>query len=418
LFQFLRDYIHREVTKAEETQRRKFGDVLTIGLEQEFFLLNEKKEPLTHSEGQSFFHFLISNTNWRTYEKETSEIFGEYISRLSRETENGYFALKYDHHPHLFEVAFPVYKNLHDLNDAVKSFFSEIEKASHALNFSLSKSPFLEGKAPESELEEFKGLREYRKHILSNSGSAIAPENYNYAASIAATQVHIGGLSWHSDSNLINSLYHYEPAFTLVTHHLSGSPLSLQSFLKKRWSGFLTVFKDNPLAGIPKISHWSPETWQEALLNAPLAGTKEDPWLGKTLATVDATIITGFEASPKTTFKLIRDLEIIRPKLFGTLEFRADPALQSAELVLTVAALRLGLCEYLKRRNELHTSLDSVRERWNSLLQGAPSPEIKSLKDDLIRKAYQGLLFRKRGEEFYIESLYAALDSPGIEVAS
>lgn len=185
----------------------------------------------------------------------------------------------------------------------------------------------------QSDLRQMQALRYYRAQLASEENSHII----NYAAGIAATQTHVGGTgSWGRSGACAGALL-YGPA---------GGPIAFSTqnaYPRQRFSNFLQLFdKTNPLAGFPVASDWSLSAHAERLLSTPLAGGSREPFSAMTLASCYARL-RGRTPSFPWFIARVRDLPIIRPRVFGTIEFRSDPAQPNPDAVVASAALRLGI---------------------------------------------------------------------------
>ena len=393
----LKQFIITQLNAASERQRLAHPTLLTIGVEHEFFLLNTNGTPADHAQSQDFLQKIANLKHWRIYKTSHDPAVGNYISRVSKESKYGFCALKYDHHPHLLEIAFPYFDNLHDLYSIISSTLADFKEVAQQLSLQLSSSSFLDGQAPESPLQDFVNLRSYRKTVLEENSKEISPDLYNYAASIAATQTHIGGSNWWNNKTLVSALYTFEPEILFINFESLNTNLSFEVFLKKRWLGYLTVFEKSPLIGYPAFDDWNIENWVSALLKSPLCGPATSSWSGRTWEILDT--------KPKDFSDLnyfitaVRDLQIIRPKLFGTLEFRSDAALPTAEAIIRMAAIRLGITNALVNNIKAQSSYKFGLIRWHQALHGDTSHlNVQSV----LELAARGLQLRKLNEETFL----------------
>ncbi len=374
---------------------------LTIGIEHEFFLASPDGEPATHEESQLLFRTMSEQPGWHIQQIEREVIYGEYIARVSKNHANGrYTALKYDHHPHLLEVAFGYSNSMKEMNQSVTDFFSLLEKVADQLNLRILSVPSIPQKANDSrvtsELSEFKNLRHYRKILLDRKLQHSDPLNANYAAVIAATQTHIGGTQWWRRPAYVRSLYSFEPLLTsYALMSLESEIGGAKEVLRKRWAGYNDVFSEYPLVGFPKLPDWSMKLWIQSMLDSPLYGGPLDSFAGKT--------VNELHENPFSTWtgfiKSVRDLQLIRPKLFGTLEFRADPAQPDASSIISMSCLRLGICSALIGPSFSPPSFSASRENWLSTIAG------KSLlqSEEITEFAMKGLRSRGFGEEAFVK---------------
>jgi len=400
----LQDRLKDEILTRLDSLPHSSGEAaaLTVGVEHEFFLIRPGGAPCSHEDGQDFLACLGRMVNWYVRDRLSGP---DLLWRVSREHPGGrYTAVKYDHHPHLFEVAFAYGGDLHALDELVRPVWADILAAASEVGLQVRSEPFLNisPEAPEvtSALEAFKELRHYRAELLKNRPVPVKVSGaVNYAAVIAATQVHVGGTGWWRRPELVPALYRLEPDFLALAPLDSNSGQNdLSTLLQRRWSGFFEVFRGYPLAGFPALNPWSLESWVAALLQSPLCGGPDDPWAGRTATEFPEVLAQGLDVF----IEKVRDLQIIRPKLYGTLEFRADPARSGPAEILRLAALRLGVTAALLKQSGGNTSqktLADARQRWfESVNAGACA----AAGEQIAYLARAGLLERSKGEEVFL----------------
>lgn len=380
---------------------------LTIGLEHEFFLLDKEQLPATHEQSQAILRGFSEEPGWHIQDVSTSEL-GKMLNRVSLDhTPGRYTALKYDHHPHLLEIAFSYYSTLHELLDRIQRTFDVLHRVTEKTGTHDDHVPYIhispDNNRLMSPLQDFVNLRHYRALILKNKTGVEHPEYFNYAAVIAATQTHIGNTAWWNHSGYLNKLYSLEPEMLGWSFcSVSDKDLSNNDLLKKRWEGYSQVFADYPLVGFPQINDCEMSDWVHALLCSPLYGSPKDYWAGLTVWDLGDNPYSSWELF----WKSVRDLQIIRPKLFGTLEFRADPSQPNPLSIIRLASLRLGLCSYFLTVDKPTTAIERtthLREAktqwWNHVNNGLPKKS-----DNILSMAIQGLKFRGFKEEIFLEN--------------
>lgn len=370
---------------------------LTLGVEHEFFLLGSDGLPATHEQGQAFLTAVSHFKNWYIRERSDS-CLGLMIERVSKDlSERRYIAVKYDHHPHLFEVAFTYYNNVAELHASVTEVLAILENAATKARLTILNAPSLHLEADHlrviSPLPTFAALRYYRSKLFEQRGEAAPLLLSNYAAIIAATQTHIGGTGWWQPhrNQLVSNLYAIEPDLLAIT--------TTQNELVTRWRGYEAVFRGFPLIGFPHLDQWNLNSWANALLSSPLAGGPDDEWAGKSIAQLGKNPFSTWQRFMVS----VRDLQIIRPKLFGTLEFRADPAQVDANKIAAVAALRLGLCSYLLESPlPQGSNYIAANNRWWQTIKNSSYfyPEL-----NIYELSKKGLEYRGLNEERFLAPL-------------
>jgi hypothetical protein len=386
------------------TRRPMPGD-LTVGVEHEFFLLNREGEPTNHEGSQAFLRLLSQESGWHVQETEIGSL-GPMINRVSNNQLGPKFiAIKYDHHPHLLEIAFTYHSDLHGLHREVSSVFQTIARVATECELKLSHLPILAIKSSDprvvSPLRAFQGLRDYRSKLMLWRDGEIDKDHTNYAATIAATQVHIGGLSWWRNEGLVSRLYSIESELlTISARGLTTEGQSISQFLEKRWEGYRKVFKNYPLVGFPDLRDWTTKAWIDALTKSPVVGDLSDDWSGRTLTEIKELPFKSWE----TFFKSVRDLQIIRPRLFGTLEFRADPSQPTVDRIVAVAALRLAVCIGALSGEITKRTYSEARTSWWEQVTGRTFGGNHD--NSILDQAARWLKLRAKSEETFLGPLY------------
>ncbi|MFL5814611.1 MAG: hypothetical protein ACJ763_13635 [Bdellovibrionia bacterium] len=389
--------LRRHLAKLQGKRSR-----FTIGVEHEFFLLNSEGKPVSHAEGQAFLAALAKVPQWYIRE-ELNESGEKLIWRVSKDTHDGRFtAVKYDHHPHLFEIAFGYENNLHALFSEVLAVLQTVRETATYLGLRIGASSNIELDPMDpqivSPLSYFKDLRYYRSILLQKRFGAQVPSSQNYAATIAATQFHVGATEWWNRESYVEKLYCLEPILLDFVTSLS-SITSPTTFFRKRWQGYREVFQGFPLVGYPTLPNWDITQWSSALISSPLAGGPNDLWAGNCLKDLTRSPFNG-----STDFLgAVRDLQLIRPKLYGTLEFRADPSLGSAQHIVAMAALRLGLCEAIASEAfRPSLSFMDAHDLWWKKVTSNYARASVSMYTEVISLAKRGLALRKYDEAHHL----------------
>jgi hypothetical protein len=121
-----------------------------------------------------------------------------------------------------------------------------------------------------------------------------------------------------------------------------------------------------------------------------------DAWLGALLDAPHLQVPTPED--PEAFLISARDNQVIKPRIFGTLEFRSAPARRAGRYVLALAALRLGVSAFALERS-IHSSLrmsyPEACRRWWGIVDGA---QCTSDTDGIVRIARIGLERRGKGE--------------------
>jgi len=362
----------------------------TVGVEHECFVVDASGGVVDHAQSQALLQNLSALPGWTATHAHTVE-FGEMIVAVARDSGRPFATtVKLDHHPHLLEIAFSYYDTLHALAEEVRSVLSLVERAAARANLRLATTSVLPRAARrpwvESELPLFRSLRHYRALLLRRRG-IVSPELQNYAAFIAATQTHVGGLAWWTRPQLVANLLLLESSFGAWP-----SAAATAGNVQARWHGYSEVFEGHPLAGFPNLDDWDIPQWLSALGRSPLAAGPEHTWAGESLSTAGARV----DLDAASIFDAIRDLQIIRPRpRLGTVEFRADPAQPTADAIVATAALRLAGCIAADLGEVPARSFVEARTHWWQRARSGVFPVDERILDTAARLLHR----RGHGEE-------------------
>jgi hypothetical protein len=375
---------------------------IRIGIEIEFFIERLSGETVTIADATHFMRTVSQQAGWRLFAESGYE---DVISKVSFEVSGvGYHSLKFEHPPHMLEVALAPYDNLHDLNEALLDIWNTFQTAAKVcglkLKFDPSVKPFeLDWNAINQFSSKYRALAITREKAVTES---LRREPWvHFATYTAATQFHIGGTTWWSKgNNLVNDLYLAElfashNAYTL----LNVSSQNIHERFFERWGGYFKVFKDLKLLGFPDLKEWSTRTWIQEFCRSSLVLVQEDPFFGRDLQDIGEVLSDG---ELLRAMGSVRDLQIIKPKFFGTLEFRADPALPDVASMLRQAAFRFGLYHHILANGS--SDLDKIpfvemKERWRS---GLDISGLESVRDLMKMRVFEALKLRGLGEEDYL----------------
>lgn len=373
---------------------------LTIGVEQEFFLVRDDGAPVSHVESQAFLESIAGLSGWVGQRVEATPV-GLMIDQVLRRAPSGRdTVLKFDHHPHLLEVAFDWAHTVGELEVHIREVCESLDAIAGELSLRCAWTAFASVPTSDprlvSPLSTFEQLRHYRARLFELRGATPEAAACNYAAGIAATQVHVGGLPWWRRPELVEALYALEPEIApfaaLGPARVAGcSPGEL---LRRRWAGYARVFEGYPLVGFPDLARWTLEDWSSALSQSPLAAGPGNDWAGRNAAALGGPPHGDWDLF----FDAVRDLQICRPRRFGTIEFRADAVQPTLESLLGLVALRLGLAAAVLA-NTPTVEFREAREAWWRGARGEPSPR----RQQLLALSREGLLGRGLGEECHLE---------------
>lgn len=323
-------------------------DKLTIGVEQEFFLL-KKDLPVSHEESQQFLNAINEFLPHYGYD----ENIGNYIEAVTDSEGN---VIKYDHHPFLLEIEIAYSSDLLIIEDRLQRCFHTVYEAAQKSRCKISFEPLLSistaDERTKSDLKFRKELISYRSKLFELRNEPVDEAIANYAAGIAATQIHIGGVPFKKYDELFPVLYLEEKNTLNEIKSNIKSRLNSHEIFERREALYKAAFKNFPLAGFPAFE-WTVSNWIDALQVTPLFGTSEDYFTAKTIQ--DFPELAASMPVEEFLYR-VRDLQWIKPHRQGTIEFRACPVLQDVASIMKLCKLRLNTVKSILELEPLRTT--------------------------------------------------------------
>lgn len=363
---------------------------ITIGVEQEFFLCRPCGYVCDHHDSQRFLASFAQCGGELTEEDDPG--IGRHIASADLFQRNYRLRVKYDHHPHLMELELPPVATIGQMVSLLAFAMDAARRQAADLGLVARFEPFLpepvDDAAIWSEHSLCEALRSYRRRVNADRPEVLAdPRLMNFSAYITATHLHLGGIGWESLGPLLDGLYRMEP--DVVPYAWKTIAGRGPDWPRLRWQGYIGCLGHLPLVAFPDLPAWTPDTWFDALCSMPLADTA-DNHRGGGVDTHD----------PLSLFKAKRDLCLIKPRAYGTVEFRADPCQPTAEDVADLCAMRLGLAVEILDGYCPDRSFGAARADWQT--------QLDQRRDDLSDKVQQlaitGLRKRGRQEETFLST--------------
>lgn len=332
---------------------------LTLGVEQEFFLCDQAGRPANHRQSQGFLESFHRDCQGILTEEDDTGI-GRHVACADVLLSGQRVRFKYDHHPHVMEIELPPVATVQQIYELLAPAMEIASGQAEKLGLAARFEPFLpepvDHAAIASEHSLCVALREYRKLVNADRPEITAnPQWMNFSAYIAATHFHLGGVGWGELQAVINGLYCLEPGVTPFSWQYVAE--NHRNALQKRWQGYWTCLGRLPLVAFPDLEAWTLDSWFNALCRMPLAETPDNHCGGE----VD-------HHDPLAWFRAARDVSLIKPRHYGTVEFRCDPCQPTAWAVAELVALRLGLVVEILRGRVPPRSFREARNLWISSL--------------------------------------------------
>lgn len=338
-------------------------DAPTVGVEHELFLLKGLC-PASIDEANAFFECVAAHApaGANTIEGRRG------VERIELLRADGrYTVIKFEYEPHLIEVASTWHRSLTSLEVDLQDALLRVEDAAKDVGLLASSRPSLDLPLNDERLapttDRLRAL-EHSRVVAMQRRLRRDTTAARFTATMAATQVQVGGLDWWRTPSILTDLHRLEPEFMGLTHvpgFACGEPRS-------RWKAYRDVFEGMPLLGHALDRSWSMEWWAAGLLASPLVGGPDAPWAGWPASELSAWPFAAWE----DFLHAVRDLQAIRPRLFGTVEFRSDPAQPDLGTIMSVAALRFASCLAV-HASAFEDDLPSISEAHSSWWSGPPS---------------------------------------------
>lgn len=370
----------------------------TLGIELEFFLRDRQSRALCGlQQSQEFLLNLAQNPDWEVFLKNK---VSDKVVRVSRSFANGRFhSVKYEHPPHMLEIALAYESNLSAAYESLHESLSDLFIAARAADVEIDLSGCVEPPAICWETvgmveSRFEQLSKSRRKILGSLKQAVLDHSkdprIDFTAFTAATQYHIGGIQWwEQDPAFLDRLYRAE--YLISGRAYQGS----RGDFEARWSSYRYVFGEMKLLGFPDLPAWSFDRWVQGLV--------ESPWIEGSGRVFGDKVPALSEEDLLRVLPNVRDLQIVKPKWIGTLEYRSDPATSDVGLLIRNAALRFGA--YLASLNApkaLVMAEPTFSELARSWWSGS---HIDACPDEMARLegiCYETLRARGLGEEKFL----------------
>jgi hypothetical protein len=403
----IESYLFDQIKKA---QIRNPFQGPTVGLEQEFFVFKlDGVTPADLSDTQAFLKIMSSRKGWRAIES-MDRPYPSTLTRVSYEQSSSrYSAIKYEFPPHLLEIAFTYYDNLHDLNEDIASRWKEMLIAADECNLRIALKSFIE--PPNLNFEDQIGvdpklpaLAESRRAYFKRRGEPIDLSIVDFPSFVAATQTQVSVPGAWGSEDFMHRLYALELSIMPL---LNRTPQALEQ-RQKYYDG---VFRGLKLLGIPDMEQWTLREWIQTLCDSPLVSnlkagsdTLRKLWANESDNDLEALL------------KRTRDLQIVRPKSIGTVEFRGDASVTKSSDMIRVAATRFGGALIASDASVVipneELSLGQIRAEWQKRIRSQKWNEEHYIEARLVYQSIKSALqSRGRGEEKYLFELYTSNDA-------
>lgn len=360
----IESYLSEQVGKAQN--RNPFRGS-TVGLEQEFFVFKaDGKTPADLSDTQALLKTLSSREGWLKIDSKDRPITS-VLTRVSYQHENArYTAIKYEFPPHLLEIAFTYYDNIQDLNCDIEDRWKDLQATADACNLKIALKPFIDPPALNFEDQisvdpKLPALAESRRVYFKTRGEEVDAHTVDFPSFVAATQTQVGiPLAWGNDK-FMHRLYALELSILPL---LNRTPQALG----QRQKYYDSVFRGLKLLGVPDLKRWTLQDWIQAICDSPLISN-----LKSGNDTLRSMWESGKNRDLAALMARVRDLQIIRPKAIGTVEFRGDASVSDPSEMIRVVAIRfaaalLAADAEFSIPNE-DKSLGKIRSEWNERIQ-------------------------------------------------
>jgi len=327
------------------------GDIekLIFGVESEYLVLRQGTQD-EYLDGIRFLQLLDQLKTKHSYKQRSSED----IWRISKDTEWGFVTIKPDFGFHILEISYPPRGCPRELRVLIKRTLTEVDEALDQIDF--ERAPYGVVRNPEFafecvQIDRLKNFIEQFSPRTQNSSKYYFP---HFPAMIAATQVHLN-ISHEGVFRDLTAMYELEwkivDEFSTSTQFNNEILGCARTLLYEE-----TLSSDYRLKNIPNPIPTDIESYVE-LFNSSRTLFKHD------------------------TFFPVRDMTAIRPRPFGSIEFRSTCTQGDVDRILGICAYRAAQVMYgAKFRDQpLSRSAGNAREallhRSRYLLGAAPVSE-------------------------------------------
>lgn len=310
----LKSYIDKRLSKQT-------GEV-RIGVESEFFLF-KGDELVTLDESQNFLEEIRKTGIFYVREMFRNS---NLIKKLSMDTvDNGYYTIKYEYPPHLLEVAYGHYSSVSELLDSLNFIESMLLEVSKKLDIDIrylpSVDPTLVDFSVVQKVDHIQAVLLKDRKIIAEKKN-LSFNQSEFPAYIASNQVTISGTNWIEQKNFISILYTLEPTINYIYKIFAcrkwPNLVKFEDF-RKRNKLYALSFGDYELFGYPNSTSWSPDKW--------ISFSKKNAKVANNVSSI-------FD---------IRDLQFIKPKKTGALEFRDTLSVGGKESLFFISCVRLAV---------------------------------------------------------------------------
>ncbi|MCX6119881.1 MAG: hypothetical protein NT027_20290 [Proteobacteria bacterium] len=296
---------------------------LTIGLEIEYFIAKVHGDTFTLASKAQYLeviNHLVSNSGY------VDRQLKDQPGRVSKDTSNGFIAIKPDFAWHILEIALPPRHTIPEIRALLESTFHDVDQALAKVGLErldLSCLPDVPEKMDLVELDRLSGYQVESKQHSSCNALAFFP------ALIAATHVHINCCNEESLSK-VPKLYEWEPkAQKLFTR--------AKEFQRKVYPNVRSTFYETAF-GEKYLLRTTPSKVPSSLNDY-----------------VDL-LNSSSKLFPNDPFFAVRDMSYIRPTRHGTFEFRSSCSYKNIEEILMIATFR--------KDQAIHAFLDKIDPRY------------------------------------------------------
>ncbi|MBY0371529.1 hypothetical protein K2X33_12645 [bacterium] len=370
------EWISRSLAPADATTGRRMAEAfaararqpldreapLTLGLEIEFFLASASGL-CTPDEAMAFFDALVT----RGWKAESGHASHRQVSFEGS-------VLHFEFFPHLLEISSAVFSSLGDLENHLKRLLADIHQAAAFTRLELhTQVPAYAHRVnplPDSHRGDTDDSRRaWTAHYFGDSTRNLV----DFPAFTASVHFHVGGLPWWDQPEIIERLYAWEAQYFLESWEAVLGKDAFSSYLERVFL-YRTCFPGLALIGIPDMDSWDYTSWGSALLRG--AGPL------KAADSVDG----------------LRDYQLVRPRLSGTIEFRGEAPTLDLNVLLPAAARRLAASVLARNATQSVPKLRDSFAKWQHALDNRLTSFPESARLELI----QALRSRGIGEEKWL----------------
>ena len=284
---------------------------ITIGIEVEYFIAHVHPDGgftlATKAEYLRVIDILMRDAGYKDHK------LYDQPGRVSKDTENGFIAIKPDFAWHILEISFPPRKTSTELRELLTSVFDQVDRALAQVGLERLDISALPDVPEKMELVELDRLSQIKDTLTANPASPTSVPHF--PALITATHIHLNVFS-EEDLKYLGQLF-------AIDQKVSKKFTRSTKFRGRKYDDLRTNLYRDAL-GQDYLLHTIPPTVPDSL------------------STLSDLMNRSRKVFPGDPFFPVRNMSWIRPTKYGTLEFRSSCSFKDLNQIIEIANWRIA----------------------------------------------------------------------------